>query len=94
MHKLLMTAAMLLALTGAVAAETCTGTLIHRDDGWFIEYGSVGGLCEFRNQTMVNRVRAVCSEDQGCKVTGTIIDCKGDGECREVRSVQRVERTK
>jgi hypothetical protein len=93
MKKLLMTAATLLALSSVAAAETCSGTLIHRDDGWFVEEEDAANLCEFRNRAMENRVRAVCSKDQGCIVTGTIINCKHDA-CRRIRSLRRVERVR
>ena len=89
-HLLLATA---LALAPVAAkAETCSGTFTHRSDGWFITSEN-GQLCTFRDGAMVDRVRAVCFAEKDCKVTGTIIDCKHDA-CREIKSIQRVEKIK
>ena len=75
-----------------VRTGTCTGELSRLPEGeWVIRTGREG-ICTFRGEDVKIKVLAICSEGQGCEVTGVLSNCE-DPECSEIvriRSVRRV----
>jgi hypothetical protein len=67
----------------------CSGELSRLPEGeWVIRTGREG-ICAFRGEDVKTKVLAVCSEGQGCEVTGLLGDCE-DPECTEIRRVRSV----
>ena len=67
----------------------CSGELSRLPEGeWVIRTGREG-ICTFHGEDIKTKVLAVCSEGQGCEVTGLLGDCE-EGECSEIRSVRSV----
>jgi hypothetical protein len=72
---------------------TCSGELSRLPEGeWVIRMGREG-ICTFRGEDVKIKVLAVCSEGQGCEVTGLVGDCQ-DPECTEIRRVRSVRRVR
>ena len=76
------------ALSGPRSGR-CSGELSRLPEGeWVIRTGREG-ICTFHGEDIKTKVLAVCSEGQGCEVTGLLGDCE-EGECSEIRSVRSV----
>jgi len=89
-----MLSGMILFATPAVSEPNqrpgrCSGELSRLPEGeWVIRTGREG-ICAFRGEDVKTKVLAVCSEGQGCEVTGFVGDCE-DPECTEIRRVHSV----